>query len=135
MTTNFGERSDPEGDAYRRVAMQFKGKGWYDEIVAGCFEGILRLCREHDIRIVLVRFPLSAAYWRQMDSFLRTDEWEAKVSNLLADEDIVLLDHHDLYSDREDLFMDPDHLNMTGVQEFSSLVARELRDQGVLGPE
>ena len=135
LDEDFSSRGDPDGEAHRLATFLFRRTTWYSEDMAQYLVAILDLCRQHEIQVVLIRFPLSGPYWRQVANFMPLDEWDTNVAELLADRrNVTILDYHDLYFDRDDLFMDPHHLNKQGVEIFSARVGRDLRDLGLCGP-
>ncbi len=135
MDADFSLRSDPDADARLLAKRLFRGTTWFSDDTVRYFQAILDLCRRHEIRVVLIRFPVSSRYWKQAAYLAPPYKWDIKVGRLLASANgSTVLDYHDLYLDRDDLFMDPHHLNKKGVSMFSARVGQDLRNIGVVRP-
>lgn len=100
---------------------------WFDERVATYLEKILELAGEHEIRVVLVRTPVSRDYWRLASDRIDVAYLDRRLGDLIAGRAYVtLLDYHDLYYERPELFYDGDHLGETGNALFTEHLRRAL---------
>jgi len=106
---------------------------WKHDADIDYFNRIARLCREHGLTLVWVRFPASEEYYAQMLQRLPIAEWQALVDSLLKqNSNVVLLDYHDIYFGHDDLFFDPNHLNDDGSIAFTKILREQLVRRALL---
>ncbi|MEZ4235766.1 MAG: SGNH/GDSL hydrolase family protein [Myxococcota bacterium] len=107
---------------------------WNDDMV-WAFRRLLDDLRGRGIRVVLVRYPVSRAYFFEAQ---RLGVDVAKRDALLAEVGAPgVVDHLDFERAlfrTPDLFADGDHLNPAGKRQFSRILAERLRALGVLHP-
>jgi|CXWL01.1.fsa_nt_gi hypothetical protein len=95
------------------------------------FLKIIALCKERDILLVGVRYPLSGPYYEHV----RTNPDISDVVRLYQSSGgnfLIMKDYSQLYLDRDEYFNDADHLNVRGSAEFSKLLASELAGNSLL---
>jgi hypothetical protein len=69
---------------------------------------ITRLCKAHDIELVLVRFPLTPQYLFEQSSCYEPEVYYSRLIEQIDYEDLKLIDLHDAF--RPEDFRDPHHL-------------------------
>lgn len=88
------------------------------------FERILSYCRENDIKVVLVRYPLAKNY---LD--LISDRVKMGVDNFVSNYTVeAKFDYVDLYTAQPDLFQNQNHLNRRGARKFSNMIVSKLEE-------
>lgn len=123
LTGDFSKHEDKQGLTMLRLHEHVPEGSWYCEESAAYLRRCLRFCRDHGIRVVLIRFPLTRIYWENVFRFIPIDKWEAKTREILADfPEVIVWDYHDVFFDHEEYFTDPNHLNVTGAEIFSKMV-------------
>jgi len=123
---DFSQTDDKLGAARRHVQPQLAGEWWNDEMVF-FFERILGLCRERDVRVILVRYPVTAAYAEATEQLLPLEEFDARLQELLEDwPEVEFVDYLTLYAGQDELFADVDHLNGAGMVKFTERVIKDL---------
>ncbi len=85
-------------------------------------KSILDLCRKKNIKAVLVTTPYMESY-RDNDN----DEFYRIMKELTEEYDIEYWDYSDLYKDDSGLFLDENHLNTVGAEEFTKLITERLK--------
>lgn len=83
---------------------------------------ILELTRRHDVDVIVVRSPLSESYLQAAQA-QGTDN---AADFLNPDWVSAILDYRYLFSEREELFFDADHLNPTGSVAFTRALLSDL---------
>lgn len=96
------------------------------------FSRIIDLCADHNVRLVLVRFPITRTHYEAMTAHVEVDQWQRVVDERLADADHVnVLDFMELYFDDYSKFMDPLHLNAQSKTGFTEMLKAELKERGI----
>lgn len=104
-----------------------------DDATADYFSRIVALCADHNIRLVLVRFPLTRIYYDAMSLHVDLDEWQRVVDERLQGADHVeVIDFMELYFDDYSKFMDPLHLNSQSKKAFTETLVNELERRNIL---
>jgi hypothetical protein len=127
--------ADVEGgvEAARRHLL---GSDPWDEAMVDALRRLVADLRERGIRVILVRFPVTAAYAKESRR-LGADpaRRDALLAELQAGGGVDHLDHEALFFGRPDLFGDGDHLAPRGKRLFTDVLARDLARLGVIDPE
>ena len=96
----------------------------------------LRLLRERDLRVVLIRFPHHRGYWEN-----RPRSWDAAFQRALdrvwrefGRETFPFWDFERVPVFSDDEFRDGDHLNAKGSERFSAIVNGRILEALGLGP-
>lgn len=90
------------------------------------FNKILDLCKDNDIQLFLIRYPVTESYYFDNSKCFEPDEYYHKLEELyMGNRDVKLLDYHSYFPDSE--FADPDHLKGGAVrQELSKKIFNEI---------
>lgn len=86
---------------------------------------ILDLLTNHNVKIVLLRYPMHPAFYKQVTEFMDVSYSDTVLENLQKNYDFVFLDYRTLLFDqpcqglRCPYFKDSDHLNLEGAMVFS----------------
>lgn len=102
---------DKMNRAVKRVAVNFPDKEQSDRLKQSLFK-IIDLCRENNIELIGIKFPLAKEYLEAARS--KTGE----ADELLMMKGFKVLDCTDLYIDRPEFFADQDHLNDEGAKDL-----------------
>lgn len=112
----------------RRAASHFENQVLYDPLMTDCFWQIVDLCESRGIRLVLVTLPGTDDYYRPATEIYGVDRENQSLRLDLGNRSgVVILGYSDLFFERDDLFMNPDHLNEEGAQLFSRYLAQDLQ--------
>jgi hypothetical protein len=126
-----GTRVDQQEEIRRaklKTSIYFSPNAYLDPSIASYFEMILKLCQEHDVKIILLRSPVTAPYWQEVNKLIPVDSLQQKVGNIYKRYPNVakVLDYHDLYFDHPEYFYDADHLNPKGAELFTKQLKKDL---------
>jgi hypothetical protein len=120
-------------DAEIRATRHLKGFDVIDDDMVYFFFRTIDLLISNDVKIVLVRYPITTQYFSEAGEFMDIDSYYKKISILMKekDYDIPLLDYHDLFWDNMHLFNDADHLNNKGAKIFTYILEDDLINLGM----
>lgn len=119
-------RGERRGVIEERLRMQFPHHE-FDEVAALYFSRVLELCRKKGIGVLVVRYPLTAAYLRGVDEIAAEMGLEGRLAELLAPHpEVRLLDARAEFVGNLSLFADVDHLNVRGARRFTPRIRAEL---------
>ncbi len=111
------------GAARLRAAMHLRRRESFDPRNVDDFGRLLDLCHEKGIRVLLVKFPLTREYLDAADPFVDIDGHDRRLAELVDDRaGLAVLDVRSRFSDRAELFTDPDHLNSRGARLLAASI-------------
>ena len=94
---------------------------------------LISLCNKHSITPVLITTPYMSYYSKWMsDEFLQ--EFYSQIYAIQNDMGVVYLDYSkdEHFLNKEDLFIDTDHLNEDGARIFTGIVIQDLEELGLI---
>lgn len=105
------------------------GRTQYDEdgfpvLVKKNYDALLQIIEfghTHHMRVVLVTTPVQEAYYEPYGEKY-VERFHSDVAALVQDVQVEYWDYEDLYYDKENFFIDLNHLNEQGATEFTKLV-------------
>ena len=113
-----------------RYVGTFQGYDVVSPVSLEYFQKTLRLAKERNIMVVLVKLPVTREF---DDTFTRhnfsTDEYYNVIFNkvdLILGNNYKVLDYHDIFYEHDEYFEDPDHLNYFGRDIFSKILYEDL---------
>ncbi|WP_139786862.1 hypothetical protein [Desulfamplus magnetovallimortis] len=122
----------PENEKDRRslarVNVQFRYKKQADLLLTSLNQ-IIALCRMHDIEIVGIKYPLSKNFIRvKGDRRFFADD-------VLNYYDLKVYDFEELFKERDDYFLNTDHLNSEGGRAFAEVLLNHVirHEEGIYG--
>ncbi len=103
-----------------------------DDVAAEYFSRIIKLCADHSVQLVLVRFPITRIHHEAMSVHVNLEEWQRVVDERLRGADHVeVIDFMELYFDDYSKFMDPLHLNAQSKEAFTTTLMDALEARGI----
>lgn len=129
-----GERIGKEEKIIRAKAksgIYFNKKTYFDKTMATYFKMILQLCQENDIKVILLRAPLTKAYWEDVNTIIPVDSLYAKVESIYRQYPNVtnVLDYHNIFFNHPEYFFDADHINPKGTEIFTKRLKKDLKKE------
>ena len=97
--------------AEERLQEQFPSEKHSDKLEESLVE-IINTCREHNITLSGIKFPLSDEYLEKLGEF----SYDA--DSVLISRGIKVLDFKESFRNNDEYFEDPDHLNRTGANKL-----------------
>lgn len=104
-------------NANERISGQFPVKAKSENLEKTLLE-IIKLCKENNIELIGVKFPLSASYLKLIDG---KDYGAEKV---FKSKGLKVVDYESVFKNREEYFGDQDHLNPKGAEEFVKILLK-----------
>lgn len=117
-----------ETERESRVEFHLKNKNHFDKDLTLYFEKVLDLCEKNNIKIILIKYPISVEYYNESKRYLNFRKRERNLKKITKSyENIILeLDYQKLYLKENNYFRDADHLNNIGAEKFSKILYEEL---------
>lgn len=118
---------DIDQAAIHRIKTQFNK---YPEIIkeklADSFLSLLDLAEEKDIKVVLIKFPITKNYLMTLEKlFFKREVYYEEINKYIQGRDnVYLLDYQDKYDN--EMFYNTDHLNAGGAEIFSKEINKKL---------
>ncbi len=111
----------------KRFDEQFKDSNYINDFLFEYFLRIIDLAKEENIKVVLLKYPITEDYYFKFDKEMGSEEsFYGQFEERLKDKDVRILDFQKMYFDRPHYFFNADHLNETGAIDFSKLLNDEL---------
>lgn len=90
------------------------------------FESLLKLCDKNNIKVYLIRFPVTAHYYFTNSKCFLPEVYYKDIEKQFLSKysNVYILDFHDLYDKSK--FYDPHHLNQDIRPEFTTLVYKKM---------
>jgi hypothetical protein len=120
--------------ARKRAGRQFNGFNPFCPEMVYFFKRILNRCANHQLRVILLRLPISRNYYLQAEKLTDITLLEARML-LLAQQfpHATVIDFRKIYFNHESgLFWDPQHLNRAGARDLSLRFRDRLVQQGFI---
>jgi hypothetical protein len=105
--------------AEARVLGQFPSQKSSADLEATLLK-IIHTCKENDIRLIGIKFPLSSEYMSALGNKTYN------VANILKSKGITILDYNNVFMYNNEYFIDADHLNEKGGIAFMKLLSEAL---------
>ena len=111
---------------------QHFGEGLFEEKSFSAFLESIKYLQEKGVKIILIAYPVTNDYENLMtEKEVSREEFYAvalsAVNNITTQ--YQLLDYHDVFFGRPELFADSDHLNYHGAEELAKLIASDLQSK------
>ena len=131
---DLSEYSNISGYAASRARYHLEDADYLDPLLLEYFLRMLELLKDHDVNVVLIRFPVTEEYLDGVSEYVSIEGFYEELEEILGENgfDYPILDYHDLYYGQYHLFNDPDHLNVTGAELFSLIVRDDLLELDLL---
>lgn len=129
-------RSEQRQAARDQAITHFRGQEVVDPGLKWAFDQLVGWAHQHDVRLVLVAFPVTWDYWTFAQRSGAPEQVQQQVVDplLASDPEVIRLDYHGLFFGQNDLFSDPHHLNPEGRLRFTRQLRQDLIARGVLDP-
>ena len=101
--------------AEERLSGQFPSKIKSENLENTLLE-IINLCKENNIELIGVKFPLANSYLKM------SDKNDYCADQLFILNGLKVLDYRSIFVDKQENFSDQDHLNSVGGEEFVNIL-------------
>jgi hypothetical protein len=111
--------------ASRRVRSQFHRKNPFDPTLVHYFKEILELCREKQIPVFLVKYPVSLEYFNAAAGYFSIRDFYKRIDAITENyPNIYLLDYQSIFFNKPQYLADSDHVNKKGA----ALLSKQIKD-------
>lgn len=116
-----------------RASRQLEGFDPFSREMVDYFKRILEICQRYDIEIILLKLPISRAYYKVASRFVHVPGFYHKIFTLARRYPrIHSFDFQKYFFGNESvLFWDPQHLNRTGARRISTLIRDRINSLGL----
>lgn len=126
---NFAQEPNRQQLAWDKAQL-FSTQGvYFDPTIKAYFKKILQLCDDYEIKVYLIRYPVSQEFYTEETRIVPAWKLYPEVERIASGYTSYLgtLDYHNLFFDHPEYFFDPDHLNIKGSDLFTLKLADDLR--------
>lgn len=127
---DFSQAENKTFIAYQRYKLHFdKDPAKVSSISILYLIKTLQYAKEHNITVIFIKYPITKEFDEITQKNVPAEKYYSTVFsyiNKMVGEDYAVLDYHDLFFDRSELFYDSNHLNYIGAEVFSKKVADDL---------
>lgn len=125
---NFADNSNKMKEAQSKANIILSKEVYLDRAVYVYFEKILQLCQKHDVKVVLIKYPMTKEFNEAEATMVPIDKLYTEIETTASLYDVYLgmFDYHALYEDNPDYFFDPDHLNIKGSDLLTQKLVEDL---------
>lgn len=118
--TNWKLNKNKRTVARKRAELQFDGLESSKKMIV-CVKSIVELCKDRDIEIVAIKFPLSRDY------LIETEDKNYGADDLFRSLGIEIYDFKEIFIGYDEYFANQDHLNNKGGELFSEELIKMLK--------
>ena len=125
---NLADEPNIQKVAWNKANLVLSRESYFDPAMKAYFEMIFKICQDHGVKIILVRFPEAREFYEEEARIVPVDKLYDEVGQIASKFEIYkgTLDYHDLFFDHPEYFFDPDHPNVKGCDLLTEQVARDL---------
>lgn len=99
----------------------------YDPVLMEYVKKAIELCRQNDIKVIFVKYPLSGYFLSAARQIVGDTSLEGSPLEQVIDANgIITLDYESVFASCGEYFLDSHHLNRAGGEALSILVAHDL---------
>jgi len=127
---NFAKHANRQRAAWNKARRILSKDVYFDDATRVYFEKIMKLCQAHDVKIVMVRYPMTKEFSDEERKIVPAEKLFGEVEEIATRYSVYqgTFDYHDLYFNHPELFFDPDHLNVKGSDLLTERLAKDLKD-------
>jgi len=131
---NFANDLNKQKSAWNKAQLINTADVYFDPAIKYYLKKILDICQEHNVKVVLIRYPLTREFSEEERKIVPADKLFAEIDKIAAGCSTYwgTLDYHDLYFDHPEYFFDPDHLNVKGSDLFTARLQQDLEAKEAL---
>jgi hypothetical protein len=123
-----------EEKARKRANRQLKDFNSFSPEMVFFFKSILKECQDRQLRVILLKLPITEDYYQQAGKLIDIHRLDARVQPLVRNfTHVCIFDFQKIYFKNEaGLFWDPQHLNKIGARDISVRIHDRLIRQGII---
>ncbi|WP_223701219.1 DUF1574 family protein [Sutcliffiella deserti] len=119
------DEEDRIASAESRTAGTLYNQYLISEKLVHYYEKIIELAQQNNIKVTLIRYPLANEYLDLVNEEVET-EFNELLSRIENKYNLKTLDYRYIFQEKQNYFIDQDHLNNTGAKELGKVIESEL---------
>lgn len=125
---NFANDPNKRRSAWNKAQRILSKENYFDPAISYYFDKILALCQEHDVQVVLIKYPLTKEYSKEERMIVPATEIEKGIEQIASKYTVYkgTLDYHNIFFEHPEYFFDPDHLNVKGSDLLTHRIKQDL---------
>lgn len=133
---NFADVADKQRDAWNKAHLFLTPGQAFDPTIKAYFRMILELCREHGVKVILIRYPETEEMYTAESQIISPGSLYHEVTAIAGGYTSYagILDYHSLFFGHPEYFFDPDHLNVKGSDLFTEKLTTDLGETPLTPP-
>lgn len=126
---NFAEETNKRKLAWDKANLFLSKETYFDPSIKAYFEKILQLCEAHQVKVIMVRYPMTKEFHEEEMKIVPADKLFSEINAIASRYPAFegIFDYHDLFFDHPEYFFDPDHLNIKGSDLFTKKFAADMK--------
>ncbi len=127
---NFANDQNKQKSAWNKAQLILTNNSYFDPSIKYYFNKILDLCQQNNIKVVLVRYPLSKEFDTEERKIVPADKLVTEIEEIASRYSVYrgTLDYRNIFYDHPEYFFDPDHLNVKGSDLFTERLKEDLKN-------
>jgi hypothetical protein len=119
-------QNEQKEQSRNRFSSHFKSQGAVDEFQIKYLQKIKALCASRKISVLMIQFPVTESYFGFCQEVEQLSKVEEIINSETESQNLLNLRH--TFENNPEMFFDPDHLNQSGAQIISKMVAEKLKE-------
>lgn len=126
---NFADESNRQKTAWNKAQLILSKNSYFDSSIKYYFDKILNLCQDHNVQVVLVRYPQTQEFNYEERKIVPAAKLIKEIDSIATRYSVYrgTLDYHELFINNPDYFFDPDHLNIKGSDLLTKRLVKDLK--------
>lgn len=113
--------------AKKSINHNFNERNYYDDISYLYLNKLLELCKENDVEVVAIKFPVTPYYYEVFSQKMIQHNFdETKFLNLFKNYNVDVWNEEQYFKNDESMFKDVHHLNKKGRENFTRYLKTKL---------
>lgn len=122
---NFSKIFNKSKVASNRIKPHMSNHNLLDKNIINYFLKIIKLSKNNNISIILIKYPLSKEYLVESEKYI-PENYYNYIYNITKHYNVTILDYQKLFYNNSGYFRDSDHLNPTGAEIFSKRIQEDI---------
>jgi len=125
---NFADEPNKRKLAWDKANLFLSKDAYFDPSIKVYFEKILQLCQANDVKVIMVRYPMTREFHEEEIKIVPEEKLFAEIEAITSRYSVFMgmLNYHDIFFDHPEYFFDPDHLNVKGSDLFTMQFAKDM---------
>ena len=125
---NFANDLNKQKSAWNKAQLINTADVYFDPSIKYYFQKILDICEEYNVKVVLIRYPLTKEFNEEERKIVPADKLYTEIDRMAESCHTYwgTLDYHDIFFNNPEYFFDPDHLNVKGSDLLTEMLMKDI---------